>query len=286
MALPVGTVIRDTYVVDKFLGRGAFGSVYQVRHRFMGLQAVKVFEHASPQVSRDGLIAEAAILASLNHPNLVRIFEANRLDEGLGGNIYIAMEHVSGGTLFQVVEHAVRLQTISAIKVGVQLAEGLSVAHSYRPPIVHRDITLQNILVSDFSSHGTPQVKLADFGLAQHVHPESQMASVAGTIEYLPPEAADGYYTTRSDVYSLGIVLYRLLTGVYPYPLGNNRDLSTRVGVRSAITRRRDPPAPPSEFRLGIPKALDDIALQALAPEPANRYANAAQLRDSLVHLL
>jgi serine/threonine protein kinase len=290
--LPIGTLIRGTYTVEKRLGEGAFGVVYRVRHRFLGSQAMKVLATKSNDAGATSgeIIEEARVLATLVDPHVIRLFEANTLDPDLGGYPFITMEYVHGGTLESFLDAWVRLHPLSALKVARQICTGLGIAHRHDPPIVHRDITGCNVLVSSVSPHGTPQIKVGDFGLACYIDLDSRMVRPAGTLVYLAPEAIWGYHTPTSDVYSIGVLLYRLLTGVYPFPLPSSSDRATAATLREAILRsHRTVPLPPSAFRPELSRDVDVLLRRVLAPDahsrPQDAVAFGSELDDILRHL-
>ena len=286
-ALVPGEVVRGTYTVEALLGAGAFSAVYKVRHRFLGVQAMKVFHRDRRAPNVEDVMKEAVILSGLQDPHVVRVFEANTTDGASAGWPYLTMEYAPGGTLEEHLERRVRLNPLSSLKTARQACAGLAAAHQAQPPIVHRDVKPQNILLWGVSVNGTPQVKIGDFGLAQHVDPESLMTRAAGTIHYLAPEATWGYHSPTSDVYSLAVVLYRTLTGVFPFALPDEEDRSNLESIRSAVARvRRTPAIPPSVFRLGLPRHIDGLVARALAPMPAERFNDAVEFGSALDRLI
>jgi serine/threonine-protein kinase len=184
---------------------------------------------------------------------------------------YMTMEYIEGGTLEDRLEARVRLEPGDAIEIAIQVGSALAAGHALLPPLVHRDVKPQNILVVS-DEPGNWNVKLGDFGLAKHVDPGSLMTRAAGTLHYLAPEAAWGVHTPASDIYALGVVLYRMLTGVFPFAIASDADTSTVEGARSAIsTSRKQAPVPPSRFKFGLDRRLDAVVVATLDPEPANR---------------
>jgi len=263
-------VVRDTYVIERELGRGAFGSVFRVRHRLLGTQALKLFR-ADSGIEAGEVIQEAIVLNRLVHPHVVRCFEANVMDESEPPLCYMTMEYLDGGTLEDKLQAKVRLGVDDALDIAAQVSMALGAGHALRPALVHRDVKPQNILiVSD--EPGSWNVKLGDFGLAKHVDPDTLMTRAAGTLLYLAPESVWGVHSPASDVYALGVVLYRMLTGVFPFPLRSSVDTSTAAAARSAASEaRKAPPAPPSRFRLGLRSNIDEVVLAALQPVPSDR---------------
>src|ERR1017187_3397468 len=185
-----GLCIKDTYEVEAFLGEGAFAEVYRVRHKFLGRHAIKLFK--APGWSPNevaAMLGEAVLLSKINHPNIVRVYEANTVvlnDDTYG---YFTMEYVAGGSLFHYWQSfgAQFMPVRTVIDIMRQVCRGIAVAHSQNPPIVHRDIKPQNILIGH-EIHGIRAV-VSDFGLAKSVNPLTLMATARGTISFKAPEA-------------------------------------------------------------------------------------------------
>lgn len=276
-----GTIIRGTYEVLNFLGAGAYGDVYRVRHRFLGEQAMKLVEVGPDAPPVEELLNEARVLASLSHPHVVRLFDADVYDADGGELPFITMEYLAGGTLGSLTTRRVRFDVVDALDSAAQMLAALEAAHSLIPPVLHRDVTPGNVLVA--SEH--PLVlKLSDFGLAAHVHPETRLLRAAGTIRYQPPEAAWGFATEASDLYAVALILYELLTAVPAFPMPDARGLGTSVAVAEALRRTRDHEvAPPSKFRSGLPRAVDELILGALAEEVGDRFTSAREFRETLL---
>jgi len=207
--LAPGQVIRDTYSIVKPLGSGAFGDVYLARHRYMGLQALKVFRR------NEGVDAleEAYLLTKLSHPNIVRMFEANEFELGGQRFGYFSMDYVEGGSLMNL--SGASLEFDQRFALGQGMLEGLAFAHSQSPPVIHRDVSPSNVLVEKTASG--LRAKVSDFGLAKHVDSKSLMASAAGKYLYMAPESFLNIHVTASDVYSAAIVLYQMFTGQHPF---------------------------------------------------------------------
>lgn len=210
--LGAGELIRDTYTIVRHIGSGAFGDVYLSRHRYMGLQALKVF---SRQEGTDAL-EEAYLLTKLSHPNIVRVFEANEFDHAGETYGYFSMEYVDGGTLLNIMDCNLPIE--ARIGLGRDILSGLAFAHSQVPPIIHRDISPTNILIDQGNERLL--AKVSDFGLAKHVDPQSLVASAAGKYLYMAPESFLGKHSTATDVYSAAIVLFELFTGRHPFRVG------------------------------------------------------------------
>jgi serine/threonine-protein kinase len=273
----VGSTIRDTYTILEKLGEGAFSEVYLARHKFLGLQAIKVFKANSPSPTSDQF-REAFLLSRIAHPNIIRIFEANRISDSGSGRSYVTMEYAAGGTLYSYLRANAPLGMEKAIDFGKQICGGLAAAHSQKPPIIHRDIKPQNIVVTLNESEIV--LKLADFGLAKNIDPKLRMVSAAGTLLYMPPEGFHNYETPASDVYSVGIVLYEMLTGRFPFEVVDSSDEQKfRVGL--AKTRAKVP-KPPSTVVKNVQPWLDEVCLRALQPDLRNRFPSAVEFLAAL----
>jgi hypothetical protein len=165
--LDEGQVIRGTYEVERMLGEGAFGEVYRVKHRFLGRQAMKVFKIVGMTIQEtEEMLGEALMLSRIGHPNIVRVFDANTTDTSRGICGFFTMEYVAGGSLEQFWRsHGNRYVPVeTAVEIIRQVCRGLTVAHEETPPIVHRDVKPQNILVG--YDGGGLRARLTDFGLA------------------------------------------------------------------------------------------------------------------------
>jgi serine/threonine protein kinase len=274
--LASGTRVNETLVVDRLLGEGAYAEVHRVRHTFLGWQAMKLFKRVATLDETNAMLDEARLLSTLGHPNIVRLFDANTLETGDGRRGYFTMEYIAGGSLQRLLrvhdDTSVPLDT--AVQVIEQIASALVVAHQQSPPILHRDLTLANVLVG-YDDTGM-RVRLSDFGLSKRADPVTQLASAQGTYAFMAPEVQrlEGY-SCASDIWSLGTIAYRLLTGSHPYHNGNPFETF-------AIPRYTDAPLAPSQFNENIDKDLDQIVLAALTVDPADRTPNAVVLAEQL----
>lgn len=273
--LAIGTTIRDTYTVVRFLGQGAFGNVYLTRHRFMGLQAMKLF----PVRGNEEALEEAFVLSRLGDPHIVRVFEANTFlhrGEEVG---YFSMEYAEDGTLADWLSLTPSLA--DRLSVLPQLTAGLACAHSQSPPIVHRDIKPSNVLVKK-TSNNSIEVRLSDFGLAKALDIETKLASAAGTYFYMAPEVFDGKESTASDIYSLGLTLYEVLTGRHPFQIRVPAEPSARTVAALVRAARAQQVEPPSALDDDIPSDINGVVMDMLQFEPESRIQNAVDLRNRL----
>ncbi|MGH2398394.1 MAG: Stk1 family PASTA domain-containing Ser/Thr kinase [bacterium] len=270
MTTDPGTVIAQRYEILEPIGQGGMAHVYRARRRPDGqIVALKVlYEHyaGAPEfVTR--FQREARSAASLTHPHVVRILDSGRDN----GTWFIAMEHVEGETLKQLVAREGALPVERACQIAGQVCEALEYAHSRG--IVHRDIKPQNILVSSGGA-----VKVADFGIARAVAASTitQPGSVVGSAQYLSPEQARGDAAGEaSDLYALGIVLYEMVTGRLPF------DGETPVAL--ALKHIQETPPPPRTLDERISPRVERIILCAMAKQPEMRYSSAAEMRGDLM---
>lgn len=276
--LSEGQSIRDTYEVERFLGEGAFAEVYRVRHRFLGRQAMKVFKKEGMSASEvEKMLSEAILLSRIGHPNIVRVFDANVMETDAGLRGYFTMENVAGGTLdaFWRSFGSRLLPVPTAVDLARQICRGLAVAHSESPPVIHRDIKPQNILVG-YEASGL-RARISDFGLARQVNPLTLLASAAGTLPFKPPEVFESAKSDSpaGDVYAVGVTLYLLLSDCFPYEIGP--DFST-----IAPSDFDTPPRPLSELNLDIDAALSDIVMRCIRRDRTERYPDARALLAAL----
>ena len=273
-----GVVIKDTYEIERFLGEGAFAEVYRVKHRFLGRQAMKVFKRTGMTVEEiEKMLGEAIMLSRIGHPNIVRVFDANVFESDKGLQGYFTMENVSGGSLEKFWHsHGTRLVPIeTTIDLIKQVCRGLSVAHRHNPPIIHRDIKPQNILVG-YENDGL-RARISDFGLAKSVNPLTLLATAAGTPAFKPPEAFTSSKgdSCSADIWAIGTTLYLLLTDKLPF------DMPSEFGWGNC-TAIEDQFKAPSQLNPDSNSSLDNITQKALSFDPSKRYQNASELLDAL----
>jgi serine/threonine protein kinase len=276
-SLRVNQKFAGKFAVERFLGEGAFAEVYRVHHRFMGRQAVKVFKAPAQSIEEvHTWLDEARTLSALRHPNIVQVFEADAIKGPRGFTGYFSMEYATGGTLDRFWRsYGFRLMPVAeVVEVTRQVCRALAVAHNLNPPIIHRDIKPQNILIS-LRPHGI-NAALSDFGLAKRVNAMTLLLSCRGTIGYKAPESfATSMDSPRSDIWAIGTMVYLMLTDQMPYPGLDERDIED-------ASRFLRPLRPPSLFNIGVDGGLESIVYRCLAADPADRYSNAEDLLSDL----
>ncbi|MBS1819342.1 MAG: serine/threonine protein kinase [Acidobacteria bacterium] len=277
--LQEGQIIRGTYDVELLLGEGAFAEVYRVKHRFLGRQAMKVFKLIGMTVEEtEKMLDEPIMLSRIGHPNIVRVFDANVTETSRGVCGFFTMEYVAGGNLEKFWRsHGARFVPVeTSVEVMRQVCRGLAVAHGETPPIVHRDIKPQNILVG-YDATGL-NARVSDFGLAKRVNPLTLMASARGTRVFKSPEALSDWQSDScaGDVWALGMTLYLLLTDRLPF--SDQADFDD-----VDMTRFEKPLIPPSRLNVEVNAALDEIVFRALAMDPSARYPSAKDLLADLM---
>lgn len=267
-------VLAGRYELIEKIGDGGMAIVYKAKCRVLKrFVAIKILK---PEFTQDAKFVEnfrreSHAAASLSHPNIVSIY-----DVGQEGNInYIVMELVTGMTLSEMIKAQAPISYKKAISITKQIAAGLSAAH--KKGIVHRDVKPHNILITEDGI-----AKIADFGIAKAVSNttivDSTKDNVMGSVHYFSPEQAKGgYVDEKSDIYSLGIVLFEMLTGKVPFD-GENPVAIALMQINEKIT-------PPSVYNHNIPPRLEDIILKATEKQPSKRFASADEMIEALEEL-
>ena len=268
-----GQKINDRYEIIRSIGEGGMANVYLGYDTILDRNvAIKVLrgDLAGDEKFVRRFQREALSASSLAHPSIVEMYDVG-VDDGL---YFIVMEYVDGKTIKQLIKKRGNLTLSEAIDIMLQLTDGMRHAHdSY---IIHRDLKPQNIMIKDDG-----QIKITDFGIAMALNSTqlTQTNSVMGSVHYLPPEQASGKGSTiKSDIYSMGIIFYELLSGSLPFR-GDN-------AVEIALKHMRDPLPSLREENSNIPQSIENIILKATAKNPKNRYEDARSMHDDLLTAL
>ena len=268
-----GQKINDRYEVIRSIGEGGMANVYLGYDTILDRNvAIKILRG---DLSNDEKFVrrfqrEALSASSLAHPNIVEMYDVGE-DDGL---YYIVMEYIEGKTLKQLLKKRGTLTLSEAIDIMSQLTDGM--AHAHDSYIIHRDLKPQNIMIKDDG-----QIKITDFGIAMALNSTqlTQTNSVMGSVHYLPPEQASGKgCTIKSDIYSMGIIFYELLSGSLPFK-GDN-------AVEIALKHMREPLPSLREENSAIPQSIENIVKKATAKNPKNRYDSARSMHEDLLTAL
>ena len=268
-----GQKINDRYEIIKSIGEGGMANVYLAYDTILDRNvAIKVLrgDLANDEKFVRRFQREALSASSLSHPNIVAMYDVGE-DNGL---YYIVMEYVEGKTLKQLLKKRGSLTLSEAIDIMLQLTDGM--AHAHDSYIVHRDLKPQNIMIQDDG-----QIKITDFGIAMALNSTqlTQTNSVMGSVHYLPPEQAAGKGTTiKSDIYSMGIIFYELLTGELPFK-GDS-------AVEIALKQMKEPLPDVHKLNNDIPQSIENIILKSTAKNPKNRYDDAKSMHNDLLTAL
>ena len=266
----LGDTLGGRYLLSDLLGAGGMAEVFLAHDLMLGrVLALKVLkEHYAKDERFVGRFwREAKSAAALNHPNVVQIYDQGRAEDG---RYYIAMEHVPGGSLEDLILRRGPLGPSEATRLASQVAEALRVAH--RRGIVHRDIKPQNVLLDEASN-----AKVADFGIALAASRTYTSGTnlLFGTPSYMSPEQAMGERVgPESDLYSLGVVLYEMLTGRVPFAADG--------ALATAMKHLTEPPHPPRKRNASVPEAMEALVMRLLSKDPKDRYPSAARLIEDL----
>lgn len=269
----VGQVFADRYEIIEEIGVGGMAVVYKAKCRMLNRYvAIKVLRKDlngdADFVRRFNIEAQSA--ASLTHNNIVSVFDVGTHN----GLHYIVMELVEGKTLKEYIEEKRELPWREAVNICMQICLGLEVAH--KNSIVHRDIKPHNIMCTPYGN-----IKVTDFGIARANMQGTMTAddTAIGSVHYISPEQArGGFIDHRTDIYSLGIVLYEMLTGRVPF--------DNESPVTIAIKHIQEKPVPPCQYNISIPIPLEQAVLKAIAKEPSQRFKNATEFYDELSNIL
>ena len=268
-----GQIIGGRYEIVKSIGEGGMANVYLANDKILDRKvAIKVLrgDLANDEKFIRRFQREAQSVANLSHPNIVEVYDVEEEE----GQHYIVMEYIEGKTLKQLLQKRGSLTLSEVIDIMLQLTDGL--AHAHDAYIIHRDIKPQNIMIQDDGL-----VKITDFGIAMALNATqlTQTNSVMGSVHYLPPEQANGKSSTiKSDIYSLGILMYELITGSVPFKGDNAVEIALKHLKEKIPSIRRQNPT--------IPQSVENIVLRATAKNPKNRYDSVKDMNKDLKECL
>jgi eukaryotic-like serine/threonine-protein kinase len=264
------------YLVKRVVGEGGMGKVYEAEERLTGRRvALKVLraELARSDEGRRLFVNEMQILARLEHPNIVRSLASMEQD----GQLIMALEFLEGRTLRAELAERGRLAWPEAVTVVLKVAEALAAAHAQEPVVIHRDLKPENVMLlasrRGGGQGGSADVKVMDFGIAKVVEAaHATNTKSIGTLQYMSPEQIDALVIdARSDLYSLGLLFYEMLTGVTPFRSASPREL---------LNLQCTAPAPelPDGVRAGLPRGVEELVFQLLEKAPEKRPASAREV--------
>jgi serine/threonine-protein kinase len=262
------TLVDSRYRIVRRIGSGGMADVYCAEDTHLGRQvALKVLHRrfAQDQEFVERFRREASAAAGLQHPNVVNVFDRGRHD----GTYYIAMEHLPGRTLKEIVESEAPLAQERVVDFGLQILQAAGFAH--RHGVIHRDFKPHNVIVDEQA-----RAKVTDFGIARAGASEmTETGSIMGTAQYLSPEQAQGHaVTATSDLYSIGVMLYEMLAGRLPF--------EGESAVSIALKHLSEPPTPISQLRPDVHPAVESVVMAALAKDPARRWQTAEDFGEAL----
>lgn len=264
-----GGKINDRYQIVRTLGEGGMANVYLAYDTILNRDvAIKILrgDLANDEKFVRRFQREALSASSLSHPNIVEMYDVGEDD----GQYYIVMEYVEGKTLKQLLKKRGHLTITETVDIMLQLTDGI--AHAHDSYIIHRDIKPQNVMILE-----NGLIKITDFGIAMALNSTqlTQTNSVMGSVHYLPPEQANGEKATiKGDIYSMGILMYELLTGSIPYK-GDN-------AVEIALKHLKEPLPSIREYIPDLPQSIENVILKSTAKNPKNRYKDAREMYDDL----
>ncbi len=251
------------YKIVAPLGSGGFGTVYLAEDTWIDKKVAIKVPHRQG-VDFGELLREPRLLASLNHPNIVSITTAEKQD----GIFFIVMEYVPGETLENIIARDGALELTRALDYTCQICN--AVDHAHRHGVIHRDLRPANVLVGESGI-----LKVADFGTSRFLEIAAHGTTVIGSPPYMAPEQFQGKAVFASDLYSLGVSMYQMLTGMLPYNTPAPTDLEKLMSGELV--------SPPRLRNSAIPKAINDLIMKAMAPEITERYQRASDLLDDLL---
>lgn len=293
---------KDRYTIEKLLGEGSFARVYLIKHKYLNERHALKFikEPLTQSANTDNVFEEVQLATKLSHENVIDIHDAGIIStygyDYSGEYIleeqdniqaenwaYFILEYVPGGDLEEYRQSfrksGINMPIMQVVNIIKQILTGLNTLHSANRPIIHRDLKAGNILMG-VNSSGNIQVKISDFGFAKEVSSDSTADDFGGTKLYMSPESFKKEFSTRSDVYAVGVIFYLLLTNEYPYLISeySNYDLQD-------LSTWDIPLQAPSTYNINIPEVIDDIILKSIAINPEQRYKDAKEFLERIDEL-
>lgn len=283
----VGEFFNGQYEVKKFLGEGSFAKVYLVKHNYLeDLRAMKIIKQPISQTTNlKSVFQEVMIATKLRHENIISIYDAGIMSDFSennqnDGKAYFVMEYVRGGNLEQYLNSFIKSNIFMPIKRALdlikQILSGLNVLHMSNPQIVHRDLKLNNILLT-YDACGEILVKISDFGFAKEVTTNISDIDIVGTRPYMAPESFIKSISVMTDIYAVGVIFYQLLTNVFPYDV-ENFTIEECLDLKPWKCQLK----PPSFYNKNVSKNLDNIVMKCLETDPKDRYQNVSELLNDV----
>lgn len=285
LRLKVGEFFNGQYILEEFLGEGAFSEVFLVKHVFLDdFRVMKILkEPLSDTFNINHIFHEVRIASPLKHENFISIHDAGIISTGGENNrefVYFIMEYVPSGDLNQYVSSFInsnKMPPIYWIFILIkQISYGLNILHSSNPPIVHGDLKPGNLLLS-FNSEDHAVIKLTDFGFSKELFSENFILPIAGTWEYMAPECFHSKFYPSTDIYAVGVIAYLFLTLKFPFDV-KSCELSQILEGKPWDCEL----IPPSKYNPEVSPMLDEIVMKCLSVNPIDRYANAHELFEAL----
>jgi serine/threonine-protein kinase len=274
----VGALVAGKFRIEKMLGQGGMGKVYLANHQVLDQKVVlKVLhrEYAEDPDTVKRFQHEGRAASRLRHPNVIQVLDFGAMEDG---TLFMAMEYLPGQDLSGIIQREFPLGDRRVVRIASQILSALSEAHAQN--VIHRDLKPENVMLEN--RRGEPDfVKVLDFGIAKITDAKTKLTQaglVCGTPEYMSPEQARGAdLDPRSDLYSVGVIIYQMVTGLLPF------ESDTPVGF--LMKHLTEPPIPPSQKQpeVDVPPELEALIMRALAKNPAERFANAEEMRAELL---
>lgn len=271
------------YVVEDYIGKGAFSEIFVIKHVFLDdLRVMKIIKKPLSYFSNiDSILQESRIVSRINNENIIKFYDAGIISLAKQNHVYFIMEYAPNGDLKQYIDVFINYNKLTplywVLTLIKQISIGLSVLHSSNPPIVHGDLKPENILLS-FNWKNQVIVKISDFGFSKEVYSECSEFPITGTRPYMAPECFKKEFYTSSDIYSVGVIFYLFLTNHFPYGL----DEFVNLKVLGDGELWKQPLLKPSEYNCEIPKIIDDIVVKCLSFDYNERFIDANELFDAI----